>query len=271
MTILTLELKQQPKVLLEAKNISPTYLGQKTALEIAQTELLYGKEKVKAADFFTIKGTIADGKIVMLGDLSKVHCLGFEMRSGVINIYGNVGRNLGQGMLGGEILVQGNAADYLGAEMQGGIICLNGQAGDFVGSCPAYVEQGMNGGIICVQGKAGNSMGRRMRRGLILALGGCESFVGGEMLAGTIIACGETGSWIGGNMRRGTIVVEKETILLPTFSYSCTYRPTFLNLLSNYLEKFKISLPAFIQKGNFRRFLGDHNVLGKGEILIAEA
>ena len=46
--------------------------------EIANLKLLYGKETVSLGDFFTIKGSITDGKVVWQAS-QKVNYLGFRM------------------------------------------------------------------------------------------------------------------------------------------------------------------------------------------------
>ncbi|MGI6331071.1 MAG: formylmethanofuran dehydrogenase subunit C [Zhaonellaceae bacterium] len=268
---LTLELKLEPEVVLEAASLTPENLAYKSYREIAAVKLLYGKETVSLGDFFTIKGSITDGKVVVAGDLHKVNYLGFRMGQGTLEIVGEAGKHLGEEMSGGTVIIHGKAGDFLGARMSGGIIRLYGQAGDYVGSSPVPGQPAMKGGIIYICGIAGANVGVSMRRGLILVTGDCGDFLGGEMLGGTVISCGQVGSWPGGNMRRGTIILQNKPSLLPTFNYSCTYSPLFLALLRKYLAAWAVPVPSFLKETRFMRFLGDNNELGKGEILIPDA
>jgi len=95
-----------------------------------------------------------------------------------------------------------------------------------------------------------------------------RDFAGLQMKGGTIVLGGgaeiRTGAW----MVRGTIVSLTPIRLLPTFSYCCTYQPTFLRLYSNYLRKLGFSVPCDVQEGAYQRFAGDTAVPGKGEILM---
>lgn len=268
MDTLLLDLKEQPQVFLEAANITPRKLAHKSLQEIAYIELFYGKDKICLGDFFTVKGSIADGKIAVRGDLGKVNYLGYQMEEGLLQLEGRVGMYVGAGMKGGKIAVRGSVSDYLGAGLQGGIIEVYGSAADHAGACYGPDIQKMNGGIIYIEGSAGNNVGRKMRRGLLLVTGGCGDFLGGEMVAGTIVGCGKVGSCTGGNMKRGTIVLEQEPHLLPTFSYCCKYQPGFLALLRKHLEENKLAVPDFLYHQEYKRYLGDSNQLGKGEILV---
>jgi hypothetical protein len=56
--------------------------------------------------------------------------------------------------------------------------------------------------------------------------------------------------------------------LLPTFSYACTYNPTFLNVYARQLQTFGFSLPGMEREGAYRRYTGDSAIPGKGEILV---
>jgi formylmethanofuran dehydrogenase subunit C len=268
---LTLELKLEPEVVLEAASIKPENFADKSHREIADLKLLYGKEKVSLGDFFAIKGSTTDGKVVVAGNLRKVNYLGFKMGQGTMEIIGEAGKHLAEEMSGGTVIIHGKAGDFLGAGMSGGIIRLYGQAGDYVGSSPVPRRPAMRGGIIYICGQAGAHVGVNMRRGLILVTGDCGDFLGGEMLGGTIIGCGQVGSQPGGNMVRGTIILQNKPALLPTFNYCCTYSPLFLALLRKYLDAWAVPVPSFLRGSKFMRFLGDNNELGKGEILIPDA
>ena len=49
---LTLELKLEPEVVLEAASLTPENLAYKSYREIAAVKLLYGKETVSLGDFY---------------------------------------------------------------------------------------------------------------------------------------------------------------------------------------------------------------------------
>jgi formylmethanofuran dehydrogenase subunit C len=103
-----------------------------------------------------------------------------------------------------------------------------------------------------------------MRRGIIVIGGQARDFAGLQMKGGTIFLLSgaeiRTGAW----MTRGTIVSLQPVKLLPTFSYDCTYEPTFLRLYARNLKTNGITLP----QGPYRRYTGDTSVPGKGEILV---
>jgi formylmethanofuran dehydrogenase subunit C len=71
----------------------------------------------------------------------------------------------------------------------------------------------------------------------------------------------------GAGLLRGSIVTFKPAELLPTYRYDCSYNPSFLNLLFQSLRSNGVSVPD-CGTGCFRRYSGDFNRLGKGEILI---
>jgi formylmethanofuran dehydrogenase subunit C len=126
----------------------------------------------------------------------------------------------------------------------------------------------MRGGTIIIDGSAGIEVGMRMRRGTIVVGGPARDFAGLQMKGGTIIlrdgAEIRTGAW----MQRGTIISLAEIQLMPTFSYSGTSNPTFINVYSRHLETLGISLPVAATEGSYRRYSGDKSVPGKGEILV---
>ena len=107
-----------------------------------------------------------------------------------------------------------------------------------------------------------------MRNGLIAVGGNSGDFTGVNLLAGTILVMGETGIRTGAGMKRGTILLLHETEMLPTFSYSCLYRPTYLNILLPYLRGHGLSLTDEHVHGHYQRWCGDSVEQNRGEILI---
>ena len=201
-------------------------------------------------------------------DAGKVKWIGRGMTRGRIRILGDAGMHLGAHMTGGTIEVSGNASDWLGAEMAGGLIRVRGNAGGQVGAAYRGSVTGMTNGTILIGGSAGLEVGMRMRRGLIVVGGLVRDFAGLEMKGGTIVLRSgaelRTGAW----MTRGTIVSLAPLPLLPTFTYSSTYSPTFLRVWGRHLSALGVGIPYEEREGAYQRYTGDASVPGKGEILV---
>ena len=261
--MLTLTLKEQPTVPLEAECISPDVLAPLSRDEVAALTVYHGKRHLRLDDFFTIEGEPGEA-IDVRGDTTRVKWIGKSMTRGTIRVNGNVGMHLGAYMTGGRIDVTGNAADWVGGEMSGGTIHIRGNAGGQLGAAYRGSITGMNGGTILVEGSAGIELGMRMKRGLIAIRGAVRDFAGLQMKGGTIVLMSgaelRTGAW----MLRGTIISLKRVKLLPTFAACGTYVPTFLNIYSKHLRTHGFDLPI----GSYHRFAGDSSVPGKGELLV---
>ena len=263
----TLTLKAQPAAPLEADSITPDgFLGKATA-EISSLPVFSGNEPARLGDFFEVTGDGAT-EIVIEGDLARVKHIGARMSQGQITIHGDVGMHLGAGMGGGEIVVHGNAGDWAGAEMTGGLIRIMGNAGHGLGGAYRGSRWGMNRGQIIVEGNAGNEVGATMRRGLIAVLGDVGDFCGAFTIAGSIIVFGQLGARPGAGMKRGTIVTFHPPELLLTFRYDCIYQPGFLRLFLQGLRARGVTVKDEYLAGYYRRYSGDMNALGKGEILV---
>jgi formylmethanofuran dehydrogenase subunit C len=263
----TLTLKAQPKVPLEAGVIAPDNFRDKRATEIAGLQVVHGNETALLGDFFNVEddGTI---DIVIEGNLSRFKSIAAGMTEGKVTVKGDVGVHLGMGMRGGEIHVYGNVGDWAGAEMKGGKIHIRGNAGHGLGGAYRGSRRGMNRGLIVVEGSAGNEAGTVMRRGLIVITGNAGDFAGAFMIAGSILVFGNLGIRAGAGSLRGTIVTFRQAELLPTYRYDCRYRPGFLGLILQDLERHGLSIPYHFADGFYRRYSGDFNRLGKGEILV---
>jgi formylmethanofuran dehydrogenase subunit C len=267
--VITLTLKEQPTVPLEAESISPDVMSGSSHEAVRALPVFLGKRRRRLDDFFEVEGAASD-ELAIRGDLSRVKWIGRGMTRGRIRIVGDVGMHLGASMTGGRIEVTGNVSDWLGAEMRGGVIRVHGNAGGQVGAAYRGGPRGMNQGTIVVEGSAGIEVGMRMRRGVIAVKGPVRDFAGLQMKGGTIFLLGgaeiRTGAW----MSRGTIVSLKPLSLLPTFTYACTYQPTFLRLYAKHLETLGLSIPDGSGEGAYQRYAGDTSGLGKGEILVWE-
>jgi formylmethanofuran dehydrogenase subunit C len=265
--MITLTLKEQPHVPLEAEVLSPDRTVGLANDAIRGLPVFLGKRQRPLADFFEVEGADSD-QLEIHGDASKVKWIGRGMTRGQIRIQGNAGMHLGAYMKGGTIEVSGNASDWVGAEMTGGLIRVAGNAGGQVGAAFRGSLAGMKGGTILIGGAAGLEVGMRMKRGIIAVGGPVRDFAGLQMKGGTIFLCAgaeiRTGAW----MFRGTIVSLKPLPLLPTFSHACTYTPTFLRIFAKHLQTLGVSIPIASKDGIYHRYSGDHAVPGKGEIFI---
>jgi formylmethanofuran dehydrogenase subunit C len=262
--MITLTLRKQPTVPLEAEVISPDVLESLSGEAVRALPIYLGKRQLRLDEFFEVDGEAGD-ELEIRGDATRVKWIGRGMTHGRIRIVGNAGMHLGSAMKGGAIEVTGNASDWLGAEMSGGFIRIGGNAGGQVGAAYRGSLTGMRDGTILIEGSAGMEVGMRMKRGIIAVAGPVRDFAGLQMKGGTIFLLGggeiRTGAW----MVRGTIISMKPLQLLPTFSYASTYEPTFLRLYAKHLTTSGFSIP---QIGSYQRFSGDAAVPGKGEILI---
>ena len=126
----------------------------------------------------------------------------------------------------------------------------------------------MNRGLILVDGNAGNEVGSVMRRGLIVVGGDTGDFTGVFATAGSIIVFGRLGARSGAGMKHGTIVAYHPPELLPTFRFDCVYQPGFLRLFLQSLRAHGVPVKDEYLAGSYRRYSGDLNALGKGEILV---
>jgi formylmethanofuran dehydrogenase subunit C len=265
-SVITFSLKEEPTVPLEAEALSPDVVAGLRHGEICALPVFLGKRQLRLGDFFDVEGEASD-ELEVRGDASRVKWLGRGMSRGSLRVEGNAGMHLGAYMKGGTIEVTGNASDWAGAEMSGGLIHIQGNAGGQIGAAYRGSRTGMTGGTILIEGSAGLEVGMRMRRGMIAVKGSVKDFAGLEMRGGTLIAGGaelRTGAW----MTRGTIVSLTPIPLLPTFSFACSYNPTFLRLCARAMRSHGFAIPCEEREGAFLLYSGDGAVSEKGEILI---
>ncbi len=266
--MITLTLKEQPSVPLEAECLSPDVMAALSQDAIRALPVFLGKRQCRLDDFFEVDGAASD-VLEIRGDAARVKWIGRGMTRGRITVQGNAGMHLGAYMKGGTIEVTGNASDWVGAEMADGVIRIRGNAGGQVGAAYRGSLRGMREGTILIEGSAGLEVGMRMRRGTIAVKGPVRDFAGLQMKGGTIILCSgaeiRTGAW----MVRGTIISLKPLKLLPTFSYACTYGPLFVRVYAQHLRRaLGLAIPCDESAGGYERYSGDSAVPGKGEILI---
>ncbi len=265
--MITLTLKEQPAVPLEAEVLSPDVLAGLTHDAVRALPVFLGKRQYRVDEFFEVEGTASD-ELEIRGEAGKAKWIGRGMTRGRISIVGNAGMHLGAYMKGGIIEVSGNASDWIGAEMTGGLIRIRGNAGGQIGAAYRGSSSGMRDGTILIEGSAGNEVGMRMQRGIIAVKGPVGDFAGLQMKGGTIFLLGgaeiRTGAW----MMRGTIVSLTALRLLPTFSFACAYNPVFLRVYARHLQGLGVNIPYEAQDGPYQLYSGDSSVPGNGEILV---
>ena len=134
--MITLKLKTQPGIPVEAESINPENFKDKAADEIYQLPLWCGNRQEKIGDYFDIDVSDYDcgglPKIVLKGDLSRFKRLGQGMTAGEMEIQSSVGFHAGSLMQGGQLTIRGDAGDWLGSHMEGGRIIVEGSAGNYV-------------------------------------------------------------------------------------------------------------------------------------------
>jgi formylmethanofuran dehydrogenase subunit C len=264
---LTLTLREQPDVALEADVLTPDRLA--GAEDIAALPLWHGKERTRVGEFFAVSGS--GGDVRLEGDLSRVKLVGAGLTAGRLTVAGDVGLHVGAGMSGGELHVEGDAGDWAGAGMRGGTLVVRGSVARQLGGVYGGERAGMRGGEIVVHGDAGEQAGAGLRRGLIAVAGRVGAAAGLRMLAGTIVALGGLGPRGGAGMRRGSLVTMAPATPPGTFVFSCTYRPPFLRLYLLRLRALGLPVSAEQLDGRYARWCGDGLELRRGEILILEA
>jgi formylmethanofuran dehydrogenase subunit C len=267
MSAVTLRLKQDPVVALEAEVITPDRFAEMSHEEICSSIVYHGKRQLRLDEFFDVEGERSDD-LILHGDLNRVRHLGRAMTRGSLTVHGDVGMHLGAHMKAGQIEVFGNASDWVGAEMSGGKIHVHGQAGQQVGAAYRGSLAGMKGGLIIIDGSAGIEVGMRMRRGTIVIGGPAKDFVGLQMKGGTIVLRDGAEIRAGAWMQRGTIISLKPLNMMPTFAKSGFQNPTFISVYSSLLKPHGCELPNDASVGGYLRYAGDRAVPGKGEILV---
>src|SRR3954464_2980058 len=96
---LTLTLREQPDVPLEADVLTPDRLG--GAEEVGALPLWHGKERTRVGEFFAVSGSGDDVRVE--GDLTRVWFVGAGMTAGRLTVAGDVGMHGGGRMRGGGV------------------------------------------------------------------------------------------------------------------------------------------------------------------------
>ena len=254
----------------EVEGILPEKLRELSLAEIEQLPIHHGNTQCPLAEFFRVSGDASDEVICWQGELSGVHWLGAQMRSGSMRVEGNIGRHVGSEMRGGQIEVRGNASDWVGAEMHGGRIHIRGNAGHLVGSAYRGSSRGMTAGTILVDGDAGNEIGHTLRRGVVAVGGKAGDLAGFNMLAGSVLLFGETGIRHGAGMHRGTLGFfgSSPPPILSSFRFACRFRPDVLKLFARQLRQLGFAPADSLRDMTIDLYNGDMIEGGRGEMLI---
>jgi len=186
-----------------AKLSAPSEIQSK---EITEFSLLSGEhENKKDFEHFTgfylsalINGSRDKDFKIITNYLSKtINNIGYKNNKN-IDVNGNAGYGVGEGMNRGKITINGNAEDWVGNGMKGGDITVNGNTGDVVGGR-------MEGGEITINGNAEDWVGFGMKGGEITVNGNAGGLVGLGMEGGEITVNGNAGLAVGHAMSRGKI------------------------------------------------------------------
>jgi formylmethanofuran dehydrogenase subunit C len=266
MSPLRLELRDTPDQRLDLSGLTPDRLA---GLDIAAIEglaLHTTRHRAEVGDVFRVHpGDPAH--IVIEGGSSRFDRVGEAMRTGLIEIEGDVGQQAGRLMAGGALTVRGNAGDWAASGLRGGRVEILGDAGGFLGGPLSGERTGMRGGIVLVHGNTGARAADRLRRGLVVIEGDAGECAGSGMVAGTLVVCGAAGPLPGILMRRGTIVLGKHAELPPSFVASGGGQLVFTGLLARAVASFSKAAGGTV-RGAGIRYAGDMAVTGKGEVFV---
>tara|TARA_X000000950_G_scaffold118865_2_gene149013 strand:- start:21252 stop:22094 length:843 start_codon:yes stop_codon:yes gene_type:complete len=238
---------------------------------IFDLKIIFGGKEKKLSEIFNIKiisksNNSRDRIFILKNTNHFFENIGYNWQDNLLIIYGDVGSFLGAKMNGGTIELNGNCESFTGANMIDGKIQINGNAMDYVGAPLLGETKGMLGGTICIKGNAGDFLANFMRRGLILVEKNVGLNCAKNLIAGTLIIKNTIGNYLGSGMKRGTLILKKPPIKIPDYLIDCGVQElNFFSLFSKFLKnkKFKNSNNIL-----FRKYIGDRNNLGLGEILI---
>jgi formylmethanofuran dehydrogenase subunit C len=267
MTPVRLRFRGGTRLPVDAAHLLPATLAGKGTAEIEELRLQVGNREVPLGELADVAAGDTD-TLVLEGAFAGLDRVGRHLRAGRIEIYGDVGAYLGQGMSGGRIELFGSAGVYAAAGMRGGTIHVAADAGDFLGAALPGDPSGMAEGVVLVGGDAGDRVGDRMRRGLIAVAGRLGDFPASRMIGGTVVALRGCGADPGFAMRRGTLVLGREPPnLLGTFAGNGAHDLPWLGLLARQLAA--MEPPMALPTTRVARWTGCASVGGKGEILVA--
>lgn len=121
------------------------------------------------------------GTIVFDGGVG-YYCAGM-LKFAEIEVNGNCGWSVGEGMMSGNIVVYGDASAAAGAAIRGGTLVVHGNAGPRTG-----ISQ--KGGTIVIGGDVGYMSGFMMQKGLLVICGDAGEALGDSLYEGRIYVGG---------------------------------------------------------------------------------
>ena len=224
METVTITMKTQPVLFLEADNISPDVFAGKKAADIATLHAYEGREQTTLGKYFDVSGdagaTAADTRIVVKGDVSRVKYIGMKMSAGEVVIEKDADMYVGAWMQGGKLIAKGNVEAFAGIGMMGGELLIEGNAGNYLGAAYRGDWRGMQGGLIRVKGNAGSDIGFFMNGGTIIVEGDADVHIATHADGGRVIIKGNAKSKVGGQMVEGEIVVFGAIdVMMPGFKF----------------------------------------------------
>ncbi|MCC7046506.1 MAG: formylmethanofuran dehydrogenase subunit C [Alphaproteobacteria bacterium] len=243
MTTLTLR-ANLPAGRISLAGVTPAALAGKSVAEIERLPLVFGNRRVPLAELFAVAGAPGE-KLILAGTDTRCD-------------------SLGEGLDGGTLVVDGDAGLYAGRAMKKGLLHIRGSAGDFFAAAHPGTRRGMAGGVARVDRNAGNRVGEFLRRGIVLVGGDAGGYCGARATAGTVVVLGRAGAMAGWSLKRASLVLAQAPVSMPpTFGDAGIHELLYLRLLARALglaeERF----------ARVRRFTGDGQVGGRGEILMA--
>ena len=248
--------------------LTPDCVKNNSAAEIERMTIAAGSDEIMVGDVFRVSGKSGQN-LVIENSSPKFEKIGQGWNHGSIRVLGDAGAFAGQMLQGGEIHIEGSVGDYAGCAMTGGSIRVNGNAGDWLGANTPGGKIGMNEGCIAIKGNAGNRLGNRMRRGIISVNGDVGFGACSNMIGGTVLLLGNSAKLPGAHMRRGTVFCAS----LPSLPRASFFEQSFIDSaffrwLESYLKKRNLGIELDrISQAAARRFVGDLNIGGMGEIL----
>ena len=260
METITITMKNQPALYLEADCVSPDAFAGMTAAQIAELSVYEGNVTGTLGKYFDVTGsagtTAADTKIIVRGDVKKVKYLGMKMSAGEMVIEGDADMYVGAWMTGGKILAKGSVDAFAATAMKGGELTIEGNAGNYLGAAYRGDWRGMSGGKISVKGNAGSDIGMYMLGGEIVINGNVDVHVATHAEGGKVVIKGDAKSKVGGQMVEGDIYIFGSIdIMMPGF------KPAG-----------EVVLEVEGTKGKFAHFIGDmgeRHKKKKGQVIYA--
>lgn len=214
--------------------------------DLAGSTVVFGNRRLPLGEVFAIYGAPDDALVLRDTD---ARCDG-----------------IGEGLDGGTMVIEGDVGFHAGRGMKSGLLHVKGNAGDFLAAAHPGTRRGMSGGVVRVDGHAGDRAGEFIRRGIVVIGGNAGSYTGARGIAGTIVVLGQCGANAGWALKRASLVLaEPPASMPPGFGDAGMHEILYLRLLAR-----RLGLdPAPFAR--VRRFAGDTQVGGKGEILVAQS